>query len=153
MAEAPKPKKDAFAAMMKKARGEEEEEEPQPQLHKKPAHRPPTDGQGNSCKWNGKEGRWEADEQYRKEGWVRSADFKKWEDPNAAPIVKRKVGRPSTKPAANEVAAPPAKKQKEGRRVVQPGWYKILPSLMLSACCQVECKKSEAALVFLRRIA
>ena len=106
-------------------------------VHKKPRGPNKKDNLGQPCKWNQDEGRWERDPGLQPEGWeVDPNDLTKWVDPNAAP--KRKVGRPRTKPATDEVAASPAKKQKEGRRVVQPGWYKILPSLMLSACCQVE---------------
>ena len=72
MADAPE-KKNAFEMMKSRKK-----------YHKQPAHRPPTDGQGNSCKWNGWEARFEADEQYRQEGWYRSDDFRTWINPNAA---------------------------------------------------------------------
>ena len=126
MADAPE-KKNAFEMMKSRKK-----------YHKQPAHRPPTDGQGHSCKWNPWEARFEADEQYQKEGWYRSDDFRTWIDPNAAaPPPPNPVGRPPADAAADADAPapaaeePPAKKAKK-RIVFLEHWKGTLPHLLVS---------------------
>ena len=102
--------------------------------HPKPVGAPKLDSLGQKCEWNYEKGRWEADPNKQPEGWVvNPKDPTKYVDPNAAPTVTRGVGRPRTAPASDEeVPAPPPKKQKQDRRVVQPGWRVTLPSLIVS---------------------
>ena len=126
MADAPE-KKNAFEMMKSRKK-----------YHKQPAHRPPTDGQGHSCKWNPWEARFEADEQYQKEGWYRSDDFRTWIDPNAAaPPPPNPVGRPPADAAADADAPapaaeePPAKKAKK-RIVFLEHWKGTLGGLLSS---------------------
>ena len=102
--------------------------------HPKPVGAPKQDSLGQKCEWNFEKGRWEADPKKQPKGWVvNPKDPTKYVDPNAPPTVTRGPGRPRTAPADDEeVPAPPPKKQKQDRRVVQPGWRTTLPSLLVS---------------------